>query len=134
MPPGRQPAGRPPQALTPRQREILSLVRARLSNAEIASKLGVSVNTVRAHLKAVTRGNGPRDRSGRRGGNALGPRLAGSEAGILAALLRKDDLVGELARRLGSTPQALRRLLGSVVKELETPPPNSRAGAERGRA
>lgn len=134
MPPSRQPAGRPPQALTPRQREILSLVRARFSNAEIASKLGVSVNTVRAHLKAVTRGTGPRHRSGRRGGNALGPRLPGSEAALLTALLGKDDLVGELARRLGSSPQALRRLLGAVAKELERDAPRSRARVERGRA
>ena len=46
----------PPEAretLTPREDEIASLVGAGLRNQEIAHRLGVSVTTVRSHLKKV---------------------------------------------------------------------------------
>lgn len=43
----------PPPQLTPRQREVLELIAAGLSTSEIASKLTVSPETVRNHLRSV---------------------------------------------------------------------------------
>jgi two-component system, NarL family, response regulator len=44
-------AGRP--ALTPREREVLELVRTGLRNREIAASLGVSEETVQTHVKSI---------------------------------------------------------------------------------
>src|SRR5262245_44266836 len=43
----------PGGALTPREAEVLALVRERLSNVEIAERLFVSVRTVEAHVSAL---------------------------------------------------------------------------------
>lgn len=42
-----------PNALTPRQREILSLLAAGLENKQIARKLGIGVHTVKTHVSRV---------------------------------------------------------------------------------
>ena len=42
-----------PEALTPREREIVALLRAGLSNAEIAGRLSIAPGTVRRHLENV---------------------------------------------------------------------------------
>jgi len=48
------PAGlEPPPRLTPRQREILDLIAAGLSTSEMATKLTISTETVRNHLRSV---------------------------------------------------------------------------------
>jgi len=47
------PAGRPPAALTQREREILGLVAEGVSNAQLAQRLLVSEKTVRFHLSNV---------------------------------------------------------------------------------
>ena len=39
--------------LTKRRRQVATLARQRLSNREIAEKLGVTVGTVKAHLHAI---------------------------------------------------------------------------------
>jgi DNA-binding NarL/FixJ family response regulator len=53
-PPGRPPAQKTAgEALTPRQVEIVRLVGKGLGNKEIASRLGVSVTTVRTHLQKI---------------------------------------------------------------------------------
>ncbi len=50
--PPSEPIGREPQPqLTPRQREILELIASGLSTSEIASKLTLSTETVRNHLR-----------------------------------------------------------------------------------
>jgi PAS domain S-box-containing protein len=55
-PPPSQPIALEPQPrLTPRQREILDLIAAGLSTAEIAKKLTLSTETVRNHLRSVFR-------------------------------------------------------------------------------
>ena len=41
------------ELLTPRQKEVLELVGAGLPNAEIAEQLGLSVFTVKDHIKAI---------------------------------------------------------------------------------
>jgi DNA-binding NarL/FixJ family response regulator len=48
--------------LTPRELEVLTLVAAGLSNAEISEKLGVTVGTVKTHVNAVLTKIGARDR------------------------------------------------------------------------
>jgi DNA-binding NarL/FixJ family response regulator len=50
---GRSIATRPPQSLTPRQKEVLDCIRSGMSNREIAEKLAVSVGTVKFHVAAL---------------------------------------------------------------------------------
>ena len=46
-------AGTPPVQLTPREAEVLGLVRAGLANKQIARRLGISERTVKAHLTST---------------------------------------------------------------------------------
>jgi DNA-binding NarL/FixJ family response regulator len=46
-------SGEPDEAPTPREMEILELVAARLSNAEIADRLVISEHTVKNHMKSI---------------------------------------------------------------------------------
>ena len=50
-------------ALTPREREIASLVAAGSANKEIADRLGVSQRTVKAHLTSIFAQIGVTDRT-----------------------------------------------------------------------
>jgi DNA-binding NarL/FixJ family response regulator len=50
------------EALTPRQRQVLELVAAGRSNAEIASELIISVNTVKFHMRTIYSQLGVRNR------------------------------------------------------------------------
>ncbi len=62
-------------ALSVRQREVLSLVGAGLTNAGIARELGLSDSTVKTHLEAI------RDRLGE--GNRVRTALIAYEAGLI---------------------------------------------------
>jgi len=65
----RRPGGRnasgadPAAALTPREREVLTLVAAGLANKQIARRLGISDRTVKAHLTSVFSRLGVEDRT-----------------------------------------------------------------------
>jgi DNA-binding CsgD family transcriptional regulator len=50
-------------ALTVRQREVLDLVVAGLSNAEIAEQLVISMTTVKSHVRAILRASGAVNRA-----------------------------------------------------------------------
>src|SRR5690606_9456741 len=56
--------GRPrhPDVLTPAEWRVLELVREGLSNGEIATRLDVSVNTVRTHVSRILAKTGANDR------------------------------------------------------------------------
>lgn len=52
-----------PTRLTPRQSEVLGLVRLGLPNKEIARRLKISTRTVQAHLGAIYGSMGVRNRT-----------------------------------------------------------------------
>ncbi|MEV0381368.1 helix-turn-helix transcriptional regulator [Nonomuraea sp. NPDC050643] len=45
--------GTPPNALSRREREVLSLVAEALSNAQVASRMGITEGTVKRHLRNI---------------------------------------------------------------------------------
>jgi DNA-binding NarL/FixJ family response regulator len=62
--PGAQPGDQPlgPDVLTPREAEVMDLLRAGRSNAEIAQALHVSIETVRTHARRIYRKLGVKTR------------------------------------------------------------------------
>ena len=58
--PGEQAVG--PEVLTPREAEVMDLLRTGRSNAEIAQALHVSIETVRTHARRIYRKLGVRTR------------------------------------------------------------------------
>jgi DNA-binding NarL/FixJ family response regulator len=62
--PGAQPGDQPigPEVLTPREAEVMDLLRAGRSNAEIAQTLHVSIETVRTHARRIYRKLGVKTR------------------------------------------------------------------------
>jgi DNA-binding NarL/FixJ family response regulator len=54
---------RPPEPLTPREREVLALVAGGLANKQIARRLGITEKTVKAHLTRVFTAIGVTDRT-----------------------------------------------------------------------
>jgi DNA-binding NarL/FixJ family response regulator len=59
----RRTASGPASDLTPREREVLALVRKGLANKQIARRLGISDRTVKAHLTSVFQRIGVLDRT-----------------------------------------------------------------------
>jgi len=57
------PGGQPPDGLTTREAEVLALLAAGLSNAEIAQRLYLSHATVKTHINRIFAKTGARDRA-----------------------------------------------------------------------
>ena len=59
-----QKRGRPPypDILTPREFDVLALVRERLTNEQIASRLGISADTAKFHVSEIITKLGVSDR------------------------------------------------------------------------
>jgi len=57
------PGGQPPDGLTTREAEVLALLAAGLSNAEIAQRLYLSHATVKTHINRIFAKSGARDRA-----------------------------------------------------------------------
>ena len=53
----------PPEALTPRERQVLGLVAGGFSNREIGEKLGITTGTAKAHVEKVIGKLGASDRT-----------------------------------------------------------------------
>jgi DNA-binding NarL/FixJ family response regulator len=62
-PAGPSASGRPPDGLTTREPEVLSLLASGLSNAEIAQRLYLSHATVKTHINRIFAKTGVRDRA-----------------------------------------------------------------------
>jgi len=60
-------------SLTDREREVLELLRRGLANKEIATSLGITVKTVKAHLTSLFQKVGVLDRPRRRSGQSGSP-------------------------------------------------------------
>ena len=67
------PAAAEGVALTPRQREVLALLRRGLTTAEIAARVSLSEVTIRRHLSDILRRTGAADREALRHGGGEGP-------------------------------------------------------------
>lgn len=48
--------------MTPREKEVLALIKKFMNNSEIAEELEISVNTVKIHVKKVLKAHGCVDR------------------------------------------------------------------------
>jgi len=62
-PPGQDPARKPPDGLTAREAEVLTLLASGLSNTEIARRLYLSNATVKTHINRIFAKTGARDRA-----------------------------------------------------------------------
>src|SRR6266581_7809974 len=92
--------GRPPHPdiLTPREWEVLALLRERLTNREIAERLGISVHAARYHVSEILSKLGVAKRE----------EAAQAEAG-------KRGLPGEERRRVWWAPWPLAALFGRAA-------------------
>jgi DNA-binding CsgD family transcriptional regulator len=84
-----------PARVTPRQREIVALIAAGLTDAEIAEELGISARTVRAHCEALRVRLGVR----RRREIPLGFRLATGEDPFARIVDAGAPVVGRVLQR-----------------------------------
>src|SRR5215468_3401488 len=93
--PGRQVTTANPRGVTRREIEVLALVGARLSNAEIAGRLQLSVRTVENHVSSLLRKYGVADRRALAGAPATLTRFIGRdfERALLLGALRDGRLV-----------------------------------------
>ena len=62
-PPARRPAAHGPDGLTPREAEVLRLIAAGATNADIAERLGLSIHTIERHAANLYRRIGVHSRA-----------------------------------------------------------------------
>ncbi len=60
---GAIPAAEPPPELSPRQRQIMDLIREGLSNQQIAARLNIAEGTVKIHVSSILRALGAANRT-----------------------------------------------------------------------
>lgn len=93
------PAG---AALTAKESEVLALVERRLTNAEIAEQLFVSVRTVESHVSSLLRKRGVASRRELAGSRAVAPSAPGSARPLPAlrtALIGRDADIAAITKR-----------------------------------
>jgi D-alanyl-D-alanine carboxypeptidase/D-alanyl-D-alanine-endopeptidase (penicillin-binding protein 4) len=98
-------------SLTPRQREVLELIVEGLDNAQIASRLGITERTVRAHVSSVLERTGAVNRTQ--------AAVAAIQRGWVATLLLAFVLLAALTATAGAAirePGALRAALGREMR------------------
>jgi D-alanyl-D-alanine carboxypeptidase/D-alanyl-D-alanine-endopeptidase (penicillin-binding protein 4) len=97
-------------SLTPRQREVLELIVAGLDNAQIASRLGVSERTVRAHVSNVLERTGA--------GNRTQAAVAAVQRGWLATLALTLVLALLPGATAGAAVQDPAKLRAALAREM----------------
>ena len=98
-------------SLTPRQREVLELIVEGLDNAEIASRLGITERTVRAHVSGVLERTGVANRTQ--------AAVAAIQRGWIATLALTIGLVACMSATAAAaidTPAGLRAALGREMR------------------
>jgi DNA-binding NarL/FixJ family response regulator len=115
-----------PTPLSPREQQVLALVRCGCSSSEIASRLGIGTSTVETHVRSAMRKLEARTRVHAAALAAGAPRARGHESGngldeptlALMRLLARGYTVADAAAALGQSRRTATRRLTRARRAL----------------